>query len=120
MDAVADLSRRSRLTRPNQFKQAFANGRRVHQPPFTLVFRLNTLGHARFGMAIGKRYAKRAVERNRLKRQLREAFRSHCDELPAVDCVFYLNSVSAGHSNAMLRSAIDRLWQKMKAKCERS
>ncbi len=69
-------------------------------------------------MAISKRQAKQAVERNRVKRQLREDFRQRTETLPALDCVIYLNAFSVGHNNQALRASIDRLWQKVKEKCD--
>lgn len=117
MRPAAALPRVSRLTRPADFKRTFKEGRRVHQPPLSLVFRANNLTHPRVGLAIGKRQAKLAVERNRVKRQVREDFRQRFQELPALDCVIYLNAVSADHNNLALRVAMDRIWQKVKDKC---
>ncbi|MBK6637416.1 MAG: ribonuclease P protein component [Rhodocyclaceae bacterium] len=46
-------------------------------------------GHpmARLGLVVGKRFAKRAVHRNLIKRQARETFRTVAETLPAVDLV---------------------------------
>lgn len=76
--------------------------------------------YPRLGLAISKRQAKQAVERNRVKRQLREDFRQRAKTLPALDCVVYLNAFSIGYSNRALRASIDRLWQKAKQKCDAS
>ena len=120
MRPAATLPRASRLIRPADFKLTFKDGRRVHQPPISLVYRVNGLAHPRIGLAIGKRQAKLAVERNRVKRQLREDFRQRFEELPALDCVVYLNAGSVSHNNLALRTAIDRIWQKVKDKCNAS
>lgn len=82
-----------------------------------MVFVANTLQHPRLGLAVAKRQAKLAVERNRVKRNLRESFRDHAAGLPAVDCVVYLNAASVSHGNRDLRRAIDALWRKVKDKC---
>ncbi len=43
--------------------------------------------HARLGLVVAKKVAKRAHERNYIKRTIREWFRCHKDELPAKDYV---------------------------------
>jgi ribonuclease P protein component len=45
---------------------------------------------ARLGLIIGKRQAKRAVDRNRIKRALRESFRTRYRVLPPLDIVVQL------------------------------
>lgn len=61
-------------------------------------------------MAIARRHARRAVERNRIKRLVRESFRQHRPSLPPVDVVVMLRSSPAGTNNAVLRAGLDRLW----------
>lgn len=110
---AAGLPKPLRLTNPADFKRVFSKGRRIHQPPLSLVYVVNGLAYSRIGLAIGKRLARRAVERNRVKRQIRESFRLRKQELDGVDCVFYLNGSTTQLSNAALRCLIDRLWQKV-------
>ncbi len=43
--------------------------------------------HARLGLIVAKKVAKRAHERNYMKRTIREWFRCHKDELPAKDYI---------------------------------
>ena len=52
--------------------------------------RPNTLGHARLGMVIAKRLLSRAVDRNRVRRCVRETFRLQQQDLPACDFVVRL------------------------------
>ncbi len=54
-----------------------------------LYVRPNSLGHARLGVVIAKRFAPRAVTRNLAKRLSREIFRKA--GLQAVDCIVRLN-----------------------------
>lgn len=47
----------------------------------------NTLGHARLGLVVGKKVAKRANRRNFMKRVIRDWFRCNKHQLPPNDFV---------------------------------
>jgi ribonuclease P protein component len=78
-------------------------------------YRANDLGHARLGLAISKRVSKRAVERNRIKRLLRESFRRIRHRLPAVDLMVMAREQAAGVAGPELLIEIDGLWKKLLA-----
>jgi ribonuclease P protein component len=61
-------------------------------------------------MAISRRHARTAVERNRVKRLVRETFRQRRAELPPVDVVVMLRSATAGAPTVDLRARLERLW----------
>jgi ribonuclease P protein component len=73
--------RKHRLGR-SDFERAFRRGARAKSELLTVVVHPNGLAHARLGLSIGKRVSKRAVERNRVRRVFREAFRLSRAELP--------------------------------------
>lgn len=54
------------------------------------MVRPNQVGHPRLGMIVAKRLLARAVDRNRVKRCVRESFRQVLLELPACDFVVRL------------------------------
>jgi len=62
---------------------------------------------ARLGLVVPKRILKRAVDRNRAKRQIRESFRLARPELPAWDIVVLVTGVGN------VRAAADQLWQRV-------
>lgn len=78
-------------------------------------YRDNGLGHARLGLAISKRVSKRAVERNRIKRLLRESFRRVRHQFPSVDLMVMAREQAAGVPGPELLSEIDGLWKKLLA-----
>ena len=57
------------------------------------MIRPNAAGHARLGMVVGKRQFKRAIDRNRMRRIIREKFRLYSPDLPAVDLVVRVHAV---------------------------
>lgn len=90
---TAGLPAEARLLAKAEFDAVFASGLRTHSPHFRLHWLPGTGKRARLGLAIAKRYVKRAVDRNRLKRHARETFRKAAAGLPDVDFVLYAKSV---------------------------
>lgn len=82
---------------------------------FHVRFRANGLPHARLGLAISKRVSKRAVERNRIKRLLRESFRQIRHQLPPVDLVVMARAEAAGVPGAQLLLEAAALWRRLAA-----
>jgi len=77
-----------RLLTTEEFSSVFAL-RKQRSRSFLAVLQSenNTLGHARLGLVVGKKAAKRANKRNYMKRVIREWFRLHQSALPAKDFV---------------------------------
>lgn len=118
------LAPAQRLRRPREFKRAFARGTRSRCGPFLAVAAPHgsdgALSMPRLGLAIAKRHAPKAVERNRIKRQLREDFRKRSADLPLVDCVICLRAPTRSIANVEIRAALNELWQRVKKKCDTS
>ena len=88
-----------RLHRPEEFAAVMASPLRLHEACFELRYRRNESGRgqegheghgARLGVIVPKRFARRAVLRNLLKRLGREAFRHARPRLPTIDIVLRL------------------------------
>lgn len=116
--AGESFSRSSRLTLAGEFKQVFQNNVRVSDDCFTLLVRRQRGSRARIGFAIAKKQIKRAVDRNRLKRLLRESFRSHQNYLPAVDIVVMVRFNILQLNNSQILTRLDKHWHKVIRKCE--
>jgi len=61
---------------------------------------------ARLGLVVGKRVLRRAVDRNRARRVLRETFRTQREELPEMDIVV---QVIGPASNDEMSAALNKL-----------
>ena len=84
---LAGLPRVARLRKAREFDQVFAARRRLAGRFFTFVLAPGSAADARLGLAIAKKQAKRAHDRNLLKRLCRDAFRRQRLRLAAVDIV---------------------------------
>ncbi len=78
----------------------------------------NPLSHPRLGLIVSKKVSKRAVERNRIKRQVRASFRLHRCRLAAVDFIVAAKPGAERATNAVLRVEIDRLWSRAQRLCD--
>jgi ribonuclease P protein component len=72
------------------FDRVFADNQRARTDYVLVMARPNEAGFPRLGMIVAKRLLKRAVDRNRVKRCVRESFRLVLPDLPACDFVVRL------------------------------
>jgi ribonuclease P protein component len=100
-----------RLRRKSEFDAAYARGRRFGNGFFAVTASSNDKHGARLGMAVAVRMAGNAVERNRLRRIVRESFRLHQHALPSVDLVVNARPKARGASGAELRASLLELWK---------
>ncbi len=96
--------RRAHLRTSAEFQAVFADSKRISGRHFRLHARiLVDAALPRLGVAVSKRVDKSAVVRNRLRRQVKEAFRQHSTGLPAGDYVFIAKPEAAKAENSELR-----------------
>lgn len=107
------LPRARRLTRSAEFSRVFAEPRRSSDRFFTVLARDNGGSGARLGLAISRRAAKLAVDRNRLKRLAREAFRARTD-LPSLDFVVMASPRAPKAPSSELRASLDKHFTRLR------
>ncbi|MFK7892154.1 MAG: ribonuclease P protein component [Granulosicoccus sp.] len=104
------FSRKLRLLSKGEYSRVFEKNRRCSDRYWIiLVHRSGTDSEPKLGLAIAKKRAKRAVDRNRLKRVAREAFRHHQSQLNGCHLVIMNRDVAAGASANSLRHSLDKL-----------
>jgi len=89
---------------------------RVSSKNFLILARNYGIDHPRLGIIIAKKNVKLAVERNRLKRQLRETFRKKRELLPNLDIVLLAKKGANSCDNSLIAKELEYLWQKLKQK----
>ncbi len=77
----------AKLIKTDDFSSVFNFRKRIFAGFIALHYQPNHLKMARLGLVVGKKVAKRAVDRNYMRRVLRECFRTQQHRLPAVDLV---------------------------------
>ena len=106
------FSRLQRLTRPGEYGRVFAGSRRSSDRLFTVLARENDCSRPRLGLAISKRAAKLAVQRNRLKRITREVFRLQVD-LPSMDFVVLARPEAKNAELSQLRASLEQHFDRL-------
>jgi len=91
----------------------------MHTPHFACHVAPNAAGGARLGLAVSRKVSKHAVQRNRIKRVIRESFRRHRALLGATDYVVVAKQDAAAQGSAKLRAQLDAMWRKAEQKCAR-
>ncbi|MDA8389410.1 MAG: ribonuclease P protein component [Gammaproteobacteria bacterium] len=119
-DQGRSFPRSSRLTTPKNYQDVFQQGQRARNALFGGVVRINTLDHARLGLAVSRKASPRAVVRNRIKRAVREVFRQQQSALDALDFVIIAYPQAAAATKTELACAASQLVQKLTRTCARS
>ncbi|SEG84546.1 ribonuclease P protein component [Marinobacterium lutimaris] len=116
-----DYPRQLRLLTGRDFKRVFDNAAfKVSEQPLLILSSPNDLGHPRIGFVISKKNIRRAVKRNRVRRIIRESFRLHQHELPAVDIVILARRGLDTLDNPELHRMIERCWSRLIKKAQKA
>jgi len=103
------LPRSARLRSAEQFAAALAQGSAGARRHFMVFARPNGLEHARIGIITSRKAAPRAVDRNRVKRMVREVFRGCRGRLDGLDVVVRLKRCPPRGSGTQARTELLRL-----------
>ncbi|MFZ2725216.1 MAG: ribonuclease P protein component [Methylococcaceae bacterium] len=106
-----------RLRKPNEFKRVFEKPIKSSDTYFTLLALHNDCGHARLGLAIAKKNVRKAVQRNVLKRTVRENFRQQQHTLGNIDIVVLARKEAVNVPLELLRKSLQQHWLKLITRC---
>ena len=69
---------------------------------------------------VGKKAARKAVDRNRIKRIIREVFRSNAAGYASLDMVVITKAAAVGYTGALLSEQLTNLFSRVNKKCANS
>jgi ribonuclease P protein component len=75
------------------------------------------MGCPRLGLAVAVRTAGGGVQRNRIRRIIRESFRLHQHELPSVDLIVSARDKVRNAPRPELHASLVALWKKVNEQC---
>lgn len=97
------------MRQPADFEAVLRSGSRFASRNFVVRARLNSRTHARLGIIAGKKVAARAVDRNRARRLIREAFRGALTHLGPYDVTVQLRGDLRAEPNSRVREELEKL-----------
>lgn len=113
-----NFSRELRLLTPAHFENVFSDAIPAVSPQLTILARKNQLTHPRLGITVAKKRVRKAHDRNKAKRIIRESFRLNQHNLPNADIVIVAKSGLDKLSNEQLFSLLEKLWKKICHRCK--
>jgi len=117
--ATAVFEPRHRLLKGSEFKAVFDCRKRFHCTFFSFHLMPNQADCHRLGLAVSRKVSKKAVDRNRIKRQVRESFRHFIgiNQQTALflDIVVVAKPAAASVVKSLLRAELDGAWPRAMA-----
>lgn len=105
------FSRKLRLLAPSQYSNVFKKSFKIETKEINILGSMNKLIHPRLGIIVARKKIRKAHDRNKLKRLIRETFRLSQHKLISLDFIVIINSQSVLlHKNKFLIKLLEGLW----------
>ena len=109
------LKKQNQLTKDKEFDNVFKNGKSSYDKALGVKVMANKLNDSRFGILVSTKISKKAVERNRLKRQIREVIRLSLNEIkPGYDFIIITLPSVLGKTSQEITKSIHNHFKKLK------
>ena len=109
--AEFSFPKESRLLTAADYKAVFDNSQyKVSCRHFLMLATISQRNTKRLGLVLAKKHIGKAVQRNRIKRQIRESFRNTHAQFPSLDVVVLARRDADKLNNAKLAEFLNALW----------
>lgn len=117
MASSLSFGKSSRLLNAADYRAVFDQvDWKVSSKEILCLSRDNGSDHPRLGLVIAKKNVRLAVQRNRVKRIIRESFRLHQHQLPPLDIIILARKGINDFNNGELHAEFAKLWQRLNKK----
>jgi ribonuclease P protein component len=114
------LPKSCRILASTGYTGVLRGGKKTNDTLFSVITAPNQLPQARLGITVSRKVSPRAVQRNRIKRQVRESFRHYRLSLCGVDLVVIARPEAAKSDNKTLKAALQQHWERIQRQCRSS
>lgn len=118
--ALLGLTSKRRLKSRPQFDRVFEHDCNSRDKYFTVFACPNNEQTPRLGLVVSRRVSPRAVDRNRIKRQVREDFRLSVAALENLDYVVVARNAARDENGAGIRASLQQHWKRLNKQCANS
>lgn len=109
------LAKKNRLTKDKDFDNVFNNGQSSYDKLLGIKIISNNLAYNRFGVLVGNKVSQKAVERNKIKRQIREVIKLNLGKLKqGQDCVIVISKLTLGAEYLDIENSLINNFKKLK------
>jgi ribonuclease P protein component len=110
------FTRQAKIVKTDDFSSVFNLRKRIASQHLVVRYRLNEVNMPRLGLIVSKKTAKLAVQRNYMRRVLRELFRLNQLGLPALDMVVQVQKTFEKSDFFVIKQEYESLLQKLSTK----
>ena len=114
------FQRCKRLLTARDYERVFQQPQKSSSKALTVLARRSGRESARLGLAIPRKQIRRAVERNRIKRLIRESFRRHQALLHGLDVVVIGRSDLVKQNTHRVFENLEHHWRQVSERCKSS
>ena len=107
------FSKQQRLLNSSDFSRVFDNAPlKASHPQFLILAKLGNTS-PRLGLVIAKKNVRLAVDRNKVKRLIRESFRHKQHHLPTIDAIVLARRGADNLSSCEMSKILNQLWKRV-------